>query len=47
MVYPLYEACPAPKELFVVPGAEHGEAYGVAGLEYEERISSFLKRWVP
>jgi fermentation-respiration switch protein FrsA (DUF1100 family) len=47
MVYPLYEACPAPKELFVVPGAEHGEAYGVAGLEYEERIGSFLKRWVP
>jgi fermentation-respiration switch protein FrsA (DUF1100 family) len=47
MVYPLYEACPAPKELFVVPGADHGEAYGAAGLEYEERIRSFLKRWVP
>jgi fermentation-respiration switch protein FrsA (DUF1100 family) len=47
MVYSLYEACPAPKELFVVPGAEHGEAYSVAGPEYEERISAFLKRWAP
>jgi fermentation-respiration switch protein FrsA (DUF1100 family) len=47
MVYPLYEACPAPKELFIVPGADHGEAYGVAGLEYEERISAFLARWAP
>ena len=46
MVYPLYEACPAPRELFVVPGANHGEAYGTAGLEYEERIRSFLKRRV-
>jgi fermentation-respiration switch protein FrsA (DUF1100 family) len=47
MVYPLYEACSAPKELFVVPGAGHGGAYSVAGLEYETRITSFLKQWVP
>jgi fermentation-respiration switch protein FrsA (DUF1100 family) len=47
MVYPLYEACPAPKELFVVPGAGHGAAYSVAGREYEERIRSFLKQWAP
>jgi fermentation-respiration switch protein FrsA (DUF1100 family) len=47
MVQPLYEACPAPKELFVVPGADHGAAYSVAGKEYEERIRGFLKRWVP
>jgi fermentation-respiration switch protein FrsA (DUF1100 family) len=46
MVYTLYEACPAPKELFTVPGAGHGEAYGAAGHEYEDRIRNFLKKWV-
>jgi fermentation-respiration switch protein FrsA (DUF1100 family) len=47
MVHTLYEACPAPKELFTVPGAGHGEAYSAAGQEYEERIRGFLKRWAP
>jgi fermentation-respiration switch protein FrsA (DUF1100 family) len=46
MVYPLYEACSAPKELFVVPGAEHGMAFSVAGLEYEDRIITFLEKWL-
>ncbi|MDR3138141.1 MAG: alpha/beta hydrolase [Treponema sp.] len=47
MVYSLYEACSAPKELFAVPGAGHGGAYSVAGGEYEERIRDFLRQWVP
>jgi fermentation-respiration switch protein FrsA (DUF1100 family) len=47
MVRTLYEACPAPKELFTVPGAGHGECYSIAGLEYEARITAFLKRWAP
>jgi fermentation-respiration switch protein FrsA (DUF1100 family) len=47
MVHTLYAACPAPKELFTVPGAGHGGAYGVAGHEYEDRIRNFLKKWVP
>ncbi|MDR2029405.1 MAG: alpha/beta hydrolase [Treponema sp.] len=47
MVHTLYEACPAPKELFTVPGAGHGEAYGAAGREYEDRIRRFLKQWAP
>ncbi|MDR2403229.1 MAG: alpha/beta hydrolase [Spirochaetaceae bacterium] len=47
MVYSLYEACSAPKELFVVPGAGHGVAYTIAGQEYEERISRFLRQWAP
>jgi fermentation-respiration switch protein FrsA (DUF1100 family) len=46
MVKPLYEACPAPKELYVAKDAGHGMAYSVAGLEYEERIAGFLKQWV-
>jgi fermentation-respiration switch protein FrsA (DUF1100 family) len=46
MAQPLYDACPAPKELYVVPGAEHGMAHAEAGPAYEERIAAFLKRWV-
>jgi fermentation-respiration switch protein FrsA (DUF1100 family) len=47
MVHSLYEACPAPKELYTVKGAEHGMAYSVAGPEYEERIAAFLRQWAP
>jgi fermentation-respiration switch protein FrsA (DUF1100 family) len=46
MVYPLYEACAAPKELYIVPGAGHGGAMTTAGPEYEDRVVMFLKRWL-
>jgi fermentation-respiration switch protein FrsA (DUF1100 family) len=46
MVYPLYEACLAPKELYVVSGAEHGLACQTDTEEYEKRITQFLGKYV-
>jgi fermentation-respiration switch protein FrsA (DUF1100 family) len=40
----LYSAAREPKELYLVPGAEHAAAYTVAGIEYERRVLSFLER---
>ena len=40
----LYSAAREPKELYLVPGAEHAAAYTVAGAEYERRVLSFLAR---
>jgi fermentation-respiration switch protein FrsA (DUF1100 family) len=46
MVYSLYEACAAPKELYIVPDAGHGGARATAGPEYDDRVVMFLKRWL-
>jgi fermentation-respiration switch protein FrsA (DUF1100 family) len=46
MVYPLYEACTAPKELYVVPGADHGLACEADPGEYERRVTQFLSKYV-
>lgn len=40
----LYEAAREPKELFVVPGAGHAEAYAVAPEAYRSRVLDFLER---
>lgn len=40
----LYEAAGEPKELYVVAGAEHGEAHAVGGQAYERRVLDFLAR---
>ena len=40
----LYEAAREPKELYVVNGAEHGEARTIGGEAYEGRVLSFLAR---
>jgi fermentation-respiration switch protein FrsA (DUF1100 family) len=40
----LYEAAKEPKELYVVPGAGHAEAYAVAPEAYRSRVLSFLER---
>lgn len=40
----LYEAAREPKELFVVPGAEHGSARQHAGEAYVARVLGFLER---
>ena len=40
----LYEAAGEPKELYVVDGAQHGEARMVGGEEYERRVMGFLER---
>lgn len=44
MVYPLYEAKPQPKELWIVPGVEHAEAYLKEKEEYTKRVSDFLNK---
>lgn len=38
----LFEAAPAPKELYLVEGAGHNDVSMVAGDEYARRIASFL-----
>lgn len=42
MVYQLYNACPAQKELLVVEGAGHGEAYAMDPALYFDTVFSFL-----
>jgi fermentation-respiration switch protein FrsA (DUF1100 family) len=41
----LYEACPAPKEFYIVKDAGHGEAYGDDPEEYYRRITQFLRKY--
>jgi hypothetical protein len=42
MVHELYNACPAPKDLYIVPGAGHGNAYRIAGAAYEKSVLDFV-----
>lgn len=46
MVQELYTACPGPKELYVVPGAGHGQAWGVDPAAWQNVVGGFLARWV-
>lgn len=39
-----YKACASEKELFTVPGAEHGMSYLLAPEEYATRVKRFLKK---
>lgn len=39
----LFEACPEPKEIYIVPGAGHNDVSLVAGDQYIQRIASFLR----
>ena len=43
MTYENYKACNAPKELLVVPGAEHGMSYFTDKATYEETVLKFWK----
>lgn len=45
MVYPLYEAKPAPKELIVFRNTAHAESYKDYPLEYERIIKRFVSRY--
>lgn len=40
-----YEACQAPKELFIVPGADHGMSYYRDREGYENVVEQFWKKW--
>jgi Prolyl oligopeptidase family. len=46
MVYELYDACNAPKELLIVENAGHTEAYKANAAAYEAKISQFLSQYV-
>ena len=46
MVYPLYEAKPGDKELWVVPGASHANSYRDNREEYTRRVGEFVGRYV-
>jgi fermentation-respiration switch protein FrsA (DUF1100 family) len=43
----LYDACAAAKEIYTVPGAEHGAAYSVDAEQYEQRLALFLEKYMP
>ncbi len=47
MVYPLYEAKPEPKELWLVPGAAHAVSYKENKAEYTRRVKEFTDKYMP
>lgn len=46
MVYPLYEAKPEPKELWIVSGASHAVSYKENKEEYTEKVRNFVGRYI-
>lgn len=46
MVYPLYEAKPEPKELWIVPGAAHAVSYQENKQEYTDKVKAFVDRYI-
>jgi fermentation-respiration switch protein FrsA (DUF1100 family) len=46
MVYPLFEAKPAPKELWVVEGAAHAESYHDHPIAYTEKVRNFVRKYL-
>lgn len=47
MVYPLYDAKPGDKELWIVPGVVHARAYWNDPAEYGRRVGDFVNRYMP
>lgn len=46
MVYPLYNAKPEPKTLWIVPDTEHADSYHNYPEEYTERVGKFVKEYM-
>ncbi len=46
MVYPLYQAKPSPKELWIVPGVEHALSYKTHRVEYTRRVKEFTRKYI-
>lgn len=46
MVYPLYEAKPEPKELWLAPNSTHGNAYPDHHEEYTEKTRQFISKYI-
>lgn len=47
MAYPLYEAKPGEKELWVVPGAAHARSYHDNRAAYTQRVGAFVEKYIP
>jgi len=47
MVFPLYEAKPEPKELWLAPDSKHALSYKDHKNEYTERVHHFVSRYIP
>lgn len=46
MVYPLYEAKPEPKEIWLAPGSGHASSYFDHPEEYTQRVQNFLEKYI-
>ncbi len=46
MVHELYEAADTEKELYLVPNAEHGNAYDANPDMYEKKVTSFIGQYI-
>lgn len=46
MVYPLYQAKPQPKELWIVKGAPHASSFRLNQHAYRERIARFVGKYI-
>lgn len=47
MVYPLYEAKPDPKALWIAPGSAHALSYHDHPEEYTARVKAFVEEYIP
>ena len=45
MVYPLYEAKPQPKQLWIAPGSKHALSYRDHKAEYIRKVTEFVSKW--
>ena len=45
MVYELYDACTAPKELLVIHNASHAESYYKDTAAYENAVNKFINQY--
>lgn len=45
MTFENYKACRAPKQLFIVPGAEHGMSYVVETEKYQNKVLKFWEKY--
>lgn len=46
MVYELNEAANTEKELYLVPNAEHGNAYDIDPANYEKKVTDFMNKYI-
>lgn len=47
MCYQNFEATDAPKDMWIVPNAEHAQSYWVDPVTYHDRVVAFLKPYIP